>query len=76
MNKKSWRARGNRCATLSACKSSCPLRICTGGQMLFLEMIHLLKESGFRLMSFEPAFQDAKTGELLQVYGVFFREAC
>jgi len=43
--------------------------------MLFLEMVHLLKQSGFRLMSVEPVFRDEKTGELLQVDGVFFREA-
>jgi len=44
-------------------------------QMLFLEMVHLLQQSGFRLMSLEPVFRDEKTGELLQVDGIFFREA-
>ena len=44
-------------------------------EMLFLEMAHLLKHRGFRLMSIEPVFRDEKTGELLQVDGVLFREA-
>src|SRR6185295_19444385 len=43
-------------------------------QILFLEMVYLLKQGGFRLMSLEPVFRDDKTGELLQVDGVFFRE--
>jgi FkbM family methyltransferase len=44
------------------------------GQKLFLELIELMKNERFILHSIEPAFTDKKTGRLLQVNGLFFRE--
>ena len=44
------------------------------GEVLFFEMVRQLAERGFRLMSLEPMFRDERTGELLQLDGIFFRE--
>ena len=44
------------------------------GEILFLEMINLLKSKGYTLMSLEPGFSDPSTGQLLQVDGIFFRK--
>ena len=44
------------------------------GDALLGEMLKLMEESGFVLMSLEPEFFDPDTGQLLQVDGVFFRE--
>jgi len=43
------------------------------GQALFAEIIELLRGYGFRLIFIEPGFADAKSGELLQVDGLFVR---
>lgn len=44
------------------------------GQALFPELLELLTEHGFTLMSLEPGFTDQRTGQLLQADGVFFRQ--
>jgi len=44
------------------------------GQKLYLELIEMMKSFGFDLYSVEPAFTDKRTGRLLQVNGLFFRE--
>ncbi len=44
------------------------------GQKLYLELIEMMNQEGFSLHSVEPAFTDKKTGRLLQVNGLFFRE--
>lgn len=44
------------------------------GQKLYLELIEILTKEGFSLHSVEPAFTDKKTGRLLQINGLFFRE--
>jgi len=44
------------------------------GEVLFLEMINLLKKEGFRLYSLENGFYNNDTGQLLQVDGIFFRD--
>jgi FkbM family methyltransferase len=44
------------------------------GQKLYLELIEMMKSYGFDLYSVEPAFTDKRTGRLLQVNGLFFRE--
>ena len=44
------------------------------GQKLYLELIEMMNREGFSLHSIEPAFTDKKTGRLLQVNGLFFRE--
>ncbi len=43
------------------------------GEMLFSAMIEHLAEKGFQLVSLEPGFSNASTGQLLQVDGVFHR---
>jgi len=43
-------------------------------EMLYLNMIQLLVSYGFNLCSLENGFYNQKTGKLLQVDGVFFRE--
>ena len=42
-------------------------------QMLWLELIDYMKKQGFDLWSLQPEFCDPKTGQLLQVNGLFFR---
>jgi len=44
------------------------------GEMLFMEMINFLKSNGFELKSLENGFYNDKTGQLLQVDGIFFRD--
>jgi FkbM family methyltransferase len=44
------------------------------GQKLYLDLISILNSYGFELQSIEPAFTDKKSGRLLQVNGIFFRE--
>ena len=44
------------------------------GELLFMEMITLLNSYGFKLHSLENGFYDSKTGQLLQVDGIFFRD--
>ncbi|MBP7745664.1 MAG: FkbM family methyltransferase [Phycisphaerae bacterium] len=46
-----------------------------GGQMLFPQLCELIADHGFTLMSLEPGFANDRTGQLLQVDGVFFRLA-
>jgi FkbM family methyltransferase len=46
-----------------------------GGQTLFSDLLELVSKRGFTLMSLEPGFADERTGQLLQVDGVFFRAA-
>ncbi len=41
------------------------------GQMLFDELYTMLKQSGYTLVSIEPGFVNQKTGEMLQVDGIF-----
>jgi hypothetical protein len=43
------------------------------GEMLYSDMISFLKEKGFHLFSLENGFSDPKTGQLLQIDGIFFR---
>ncbi|HET6567751.1 MAG TPA: FkbM family methyltransferase [Rhodothermales bacterium] len=43
------------------------------GERLFTEAITFMSQAGFTLMSIEPGFCDARTGQLLQVDGLFFR---
>ena len=43
------------------------------GSLLFKEMLDLLNQYGFSLMSLEPGFSDRKTGKLLEADGIFFR---
>lgn len=44
------------------------------GQALFPELLDFMTRHGFTLMSLEPGFADERTGQLLQVDGVFFRQ--
>ena len=44
------------------------------GQKLYLELIKLMENEGFMLHSVEPAFTDKKSGRLLQINGLFFKE--
>lgn len=46
-----------------------------GGQLLFPQLFELIADHGFTLMSLEPGFANDRTGQLLQVDGVFFRLA-
>jgi FkbM family methyltransferase len=43
------------------------------GQVLYLEMIHWLRERGFELWNVIPGFVEPASGRLLQVDGIFFR---
>lgn len=43
------------------------------GSILYLEMIELLKNKGYKLYSLENGFSNPETGQLLQVDGIFFR---
>ena len=40
-------------------------------ELLFYELYQILREKGFSLVSMEPGFCDKKSGELLQVDGIF-----
>jgi hypothetical protein len=42
-------------------------------ECLLPEMLHLMNEAGYTLMSLEPGYCDSKSGQLLQVDCVFFR---
>lgn len=44
------------------------------GELLFLDMMHYIKNLGFELQSLEPGFWDHNTGKLLQVDGVFVKK--
>ncbi len=44
------------------------------GEMLFVETIKLLKTFGYNLHSLENGFCDSKSGKLLQVDGIFFKD--
>ena len=44
------------------------------GEPSYLEIISHLQERGFSLMSFQPVIDDPRTGQLLQVDGLFFAE--
>ncbi len=44
------------------------------GQILFMEMIRKLNGLGYELHGIMPAFTEPKTGRLLQIDGIFFRE--
>lgn len=43
------------------------------GELTYLQMIDYLKERGFKLYSLENGFFNKKTGQLLQVDGIFFK---
>jgi len=43
------------------------------GAPSYLSMLEQLNAAGFQLVSFEPVFQDANTGYLLQADGIFIR---
>jgi FkbM family methyltransferase len=43
------------------------------GEALITEMLNIIKDLGFTIHSLEPGFYDRKTGQLLQVDGVFYR---
>ena len=45
------------------------------GQALYIDLIHWLRERGFELWNVIPAFVDRESGRLLQLDGVFFRDA-
>ena len=42
-------------------------------QVLFEEMLDILKNKGYQLFSLIPSFVDPKTGRMLQVDGIFFK---
>jgi FkbM family methyltransferase len=42
-------------------------------QLLFREMLDLLDDAGYDLVSLEPAYADARNGHVLQVDGIFLR---
>jgi len=44
------------------------------GDIMYNEMLDYVNGLGFKLMSIEPALEDANTGRQLQFDGVFFRE--
>lgn len=44
-------------------------------QMLWLDLIDYMKRHGFEVWSVQPEFCDPKTGQLLQVNGLFFRNS-
>lgn len=44
------------------------------GELRFQDMLNKMSSLGFRLVSLEPGFYSAKSGELLQVDGVFANE--
>ena len=44
------------------------------GSLLYLDMIKYMKRYNFELVSLENGFSDHKTGELLQVDGIFFKK--
>lgn len=43
-------------------------------EILYLEMIHFLRDKGFSLYSLENGFSNHDTGQLLQVDGIFVKE--
>ena len=51
------------------------LRALYDGEASLEQMLPYLRKLGFRLMSLEYGFTNPKTGEMLQVEGIFFREA-
>lgn len=44
------------------------------GSLLYMDMIEYIEKMGFHLFSIENGFTDPKTGELLQMDGIFFRK--
>ncbi len=44
------------------------------GEWLFRELYELLEEKGYTLVFIEPAFADERTGQVLQIDGIFHRE--
>jgi FkbM family methyltransferase len=44
------------------------------GETLVTEMINYIESKGFTLYSLEPGFYDTKSGQLLQVDGIFYRQ--
>jgi len=42
-------------------------------ELLFNEMYQLLIDKGYQLIAIEPGFTDSKTGQLMQVDGIFHR---
>jgi len=43
------------------------------GETLITEMLSLISDLGFTILSLEPGFYDKNTGQLLQVDGIFYR---
>lgn len=43
------------------------------GEATFVEMLDLMADNGYQLMSLENGFADPVSGRLLQVDGVFYR---
>jgi hypothetical protein len=43
------------------------------GQLLFGQMCDFMQAEGYRLVALEPGFSDTRTGQLLQVDGIFHR---
>lgn len=43
-------------------------------QVLFEEMLHILKNKGYNLHSIIPGFTDPETGRMLQIDGIFFKQ--
>ncbi|MBT9139076.1 MAG: hypothetical protein DDT31_01656 [Syntrophomonadaceae bacterium] len=60
----------NRIATIQLEMSLIPLY---EDELLFNELYALLCEKGYSLVSIEPGFSDSKSGQLLQVDGIFHR---
>jgi hypothetical protein len=44
------------------------------GETLVTDMINYIEDKGFTLYSLEPGFYDTKSGQLLQVDGIFYRQ--
>jgi hypothetical protein len=49
-----------------------PLVPLYGSEALFADMVRLMEERGFTLMSVEPGLCDPTSGQLLELDGVFF----
>jgi FkbM family methyltransferase len=60
----------NRIGTIQLELSLVPLY---QGEMLFAQMHEFMREAGYRLVALEPTFTDRRSGELLQVDGIFRR---
>lgn len=67
------RGAGARLADITGVQVEMSLVPLYEGEPPMLELIRELEAQGLTLMSLEPGFEDAATGRLMQVDGVFFR---